>query len=675
MPAFKRWKIKNADEAAITKLCESLGISSLAARALTARGYATPELAKGYLAADSPIESPLHLADIEKAAARINEAIENEERIAVFGDYDVDGITSTTLLCQYLQSRGAEVACSLPTRESTGYGLSAQAVDNLARVDVTLIVTVDNGISAHAEIAYANSRGLDVIVCDHHLPGDTLPDAYAVVDPLRADDTSSFKEMAGVGVAFKLVCAVEDCTPEELLEEYGWLVAIGTIADIMPLVGENRLIVKTGLEQLAFCDSPGLRALCEVAGADMENIDAQAVAFTISPRLNAAGRMGNAELALQLMLADDPDEAMDIANRLELLNKERQATEQDVARQIADRIDNDPEMLRHPVLIVSGEALHSGVIGIACSRLVERYGKPVIIISLEGGAAKGSGRSVRGFSLFDAISSCADILQKFGGHELAAGFTIDPDKIALFKSRIDDYCRDHMPVIKSPELKIDGQIDLAEISENAVRELSILAPFGRGNDEPVFAVRGAIVATAAPLGERHTRLTLRQGDRTIVGALLSVTPAALPFKIGDAVNAAFMLSIFNASGRATVSIKFKDVEPAGVNDETFASLDAYRSLCAGQPLDAAARTLLIPTREEVAYVYRKLRAAQYDRADYARTCVEFSELNLGKTETVFDILLELGHIETAGGAGLYAAANPAKRELNSSPLYQRLNEE
>ncbi len=674
MPAFKRWTVKNAEESAIKALCGSLGISSLAARALAARGYADPEAARGFLQPDSLLEPPGHIADMEKAAQRINRAIEAQERIAVFGDYDVDGVTSTTLLCQYLQSRGAQVACSLPTRESSGYGLSNTAVDNLAAYGASLIVTVDNGISAYAEIAYAAQKGMDVIVCDHHLPGETLPPAYAVVDPLRADDTSSFKELAGVGVAFKLVCAVEGCLPEELAEEYGWLVALGTIADIMPLVGENRMLVKAGLEQLAFCENCGIRALCEAAGVDMEEMDAQTVAFTISPRINAAGRMGSAELALSLLLADDPDEAARLAGQLEQMNRDRQATEQEVERRIAARIDSDPEMLRRPVLVVSGEGLHAGVIGIACSRLVERYGKPVVLISLDGDCAKGSGRSVRGFSLYDAISACGDLLQKYGGHELAAGFTIDPALVEPFKERLFDYCKTHTWAASTPELRVDSYVDLAEISEKAVRELALLAPFGRANDEPVYAVQGAVVTAIAPLGERHTRLTLRQGGRTITGALFSVRPDALAVRVGDEVRAAFTLSIYRAQSRPCVSVKFRDIAPAAVDGRAFDSLDAYRRLCAGGGLDGAARALLAPTRQEVAYVYRKLRAAECDRGNLARVCAEFDALPLGKTEAVFDILLELGHLELHGGI-VRAADHPEKKELGSSALFARLNGE
>ncbi|MEG0913435.1 MAG: single-stranded-DNA-specific exonuclease RecJ [Oscillospiraceae bacterium] len=679
MPAFKRWRIKNADEAAIKELSKQLGISSLTARALTARGFLSADMAKSFLDVETEMENPLHIADIDKAAARINDAIENDEHIAIFGDYDVDGITSTTIMCMYLQSRGADVVCSLPTRESTGYGLSKTAIENLEKYKVSLIITVDNGISAYEEIDFANSLGMDVIICDHHLPADKLPNAFAAVDPLRADDSCSFKELAGVGVAFKLVCAVEGCEPDELFEEFGYLVAIGTIADIMPLKGENRTIVKRGLALLPDCDNLGLCALCEVSGTDMASLDAQGVAFSISPRINAAGRMGNAELALRLMLTDDIEEAAELAKQLEALNKERQSIEQSVAKAIAENIDSDPELTKKPVLIVSGEQLHSGVIGIVCSRLVERYGKPVIVISYEGNNAKGSGRSVRGFSLYDAISSCSDILQKFGGHELAAGFTLDTGEVESFKERIFEYCRQHTYTIQCPELKIDGIIELGEISERAVSELGSLAPFGRSNEEPVFAIKDAVLSAVAPMGDRHSRITIKQGDRTIAGALFSTPPSALPFKVGDKLNAAFTLSIFSTPNRDCVSVKFRDIAPCSVCDDTYDSISAYRCFCAGRELNRAERALLVPNREDVAYVYRKIKSEPFDRRDIAQTCIRFGELTPGKTEVILDILLELGHIEQmADGAGipmLSASKNPEKRELASSEIFRILSEE
>lgn len=674
--AIKRWRVSAADEKSVNLLKSELNLSPLAARALAARGYSTPELASEFIEGSRALESPMILKDIEKAADRINAAIENEEKIAVFGDYDVDGLTSTTLMLGYLQSRGAEVMCALPERDSTGYGLSKAAIDNFKKLGASLIVTVDNGVSAHDEIAYAKSLGIDTVVCDHHLPAETLPDAYAVVDPLRSDDASSFKELAGVGVALKLAAAVEGCAAEDLMDEFGYLAAIGTVADIMPLVGENREIVKRGLENLAWCDSPGLRALCEAAGTDIEKLDAQGVAFTLSPRLNAAGRMGSAELALRLLISDDIEEAEQLARELDSLNRERQRAETEAAKQIAKKLDADPTQLRRPVIIVSGEGLHGGVIGIVCSRLVERFGKPVIIISTDNGSAKGSGRGVGGFSLHAAIASCADILQKYGGHEMAAGFMLNTSDVEEFKERIFDYCRTAEGTVELPDLAVDAEAALGELTESAVRELVALAPFGRGFEEPVFAARGLTVDGVTALGERHSRVTLARGGETLSGAWFSVKPGELPFKKGDIVDAAFSVSIYESSQRSSVSVRFRDIAPGGEHGMDFDSLSAYRALCAERELDEEQRELLALNRETIAEVYRACKKDGLDHADLRALTARFPSLGLGAALAALDVLLELGLADMkADGAGRYivrAIEGAPKTELANSATYRAL---
>ena len=675
--AIKRWRVSAADDRSVNLLKNELGLGPLAARALAARGYSTPELAAELLEGSRELERPTALKDIERAAARINEAVDSEEIIAVFGDYDVDGLTSTTLMLGYLQSRGAEVMCALPARDSTGYGLSRAAVDNFKKRGASLIVTVDNGVSAHDEIAYAKSLGIDTVVCDHHLPAETLPDAYAVVDPLRVDDTSSFKELAGVGVALKLAAAAEGCAAEDLMDEFGYLAAIGTVADIMPLVGENREIVKRGLESLAWCDSPGLRALCEAAGTDIEKLDAQGVAFTLSPRLNAAGRMGSAELALRLLLSDDIEEAEELARELDALNRERQRAETEATKLIAQKLDADPMLLRRPVIIVSGEGLHGGVIGIVCSRLVERFGKPVIIISTDNGSAKGSGRGVGGFSLHAAIASCADILQKYGGHEMAAGFMLNTSDVEEFKKRIFDYCRAAEGTVELPDLAVDAEAQLGELSESAVSELAALAPFGRGFEEPVFAARGLAVDSIAALGERHSRVTLARGGETLSGAWFSVRPQELPFKKGDVVDAAFSVSIYENAQRSSVSVRFRDIVPGGANGMDFDSLSAYRALCAERELGEEQRALLELDRETVAEVYRACKKDGVDHADLRALSARFPSLKLGAALAALDVLLELGLCDMrADGAGAYivrAIEGAPKTELTNSETYRALS--
>ena len=361
---------------------------------------------------------------MDKAVVRIQEAIENEELMVIYGDYDVDGISATAILYECLTSQGAHVRCKLPTRGS-GYGLTRAALESLASKGFKLVVTVDNGISAVEEAACAKELGLDLIITDHHLPGDTLPDAIAVVDPKRPDDESPFKDLCGAGVAFKLCAALEGCDPAELLEMYGELAALGTVADVMPLVGENRTIVREGLSLLQDTMRPGLHALLESAGCGGKPVTADTVSYSLAPRLNAAGRMDNAAVALKLLLCGDEDQATGIAERLAEINTERQQTEQQVFAAALQALEADPARTRDRVLVVSGEDWHPGVIGIVAARLMERFSRPVIVISMHEGEGRGSGRAPDPFDLHSALADCAQYLTRFGGHAAAAGVEIE----------------------------------------------------------------------------------------------------------------------------------------------------------------------------------------------------------------------------------------------------------
>ncbi|MEA5050949.1 MAG: single-stranded-DNA-specific exonuclease RecJ [Oscillospiraceae bacterium] len=674
---LKKWNVSEPNAQTVKALRASLGIGELTARVLAARGCDEQTARRALFDDGAEFADPFQIKDMDRAAARVNAALEKDEMIAVFGDYDVDGVTSTALMYQYLLSRGGRVACSLPTRDSTGYGLSRAAIDNMKKYGVSLIITVDNGVSAGDEIAYAAAAGVDVVVCDHHLPPSALPQAAAVVDPLRADDASGCGDLAGVGVALALAAACEGCGIGELLPQYGVFAAIGTVSDIMPLTGQNRAIVKAGFAQLPYCENEGIRALCGQAGLDIEHLTAQDIAFAIAPRINAAGRMGNAALALQLLITEDPDAAQKTAQQLCELNRARQTTEQEINRLVEQRIDEDPALLKKPVIVISGEDLHAGVIGIVCSRLVERYGKPAVVISVEGDTAKGSGRSVPGFSLHEAIAACAPLLTKFGGHDMAAGFMLAAPRIEEFKQALFAFCRTHRDSIGLPELRVDAYITPADIDEPGVAELSSLAPFGCGNEEPVFAVRGATLVSAAPLGEKHTRLTLRAAGGTLTGALFGVQPQALPFAPGDALDAAFSLSIYEGAAKNIVSVKFRELHRADLTDEDFRSVAVYRDHCCGRPLTKGDAASVAPSREDIAYVYRKLKTAGTDRYDHGAVSVCFRKLPIGRTEAAFDVLEELGLVKTEktpdGRRLLRAADSAEKHELSDAPTFRELN--
>ncbi|MEG1932752.1 MAG: single-stranded-DNA-specific exonuclease RecJ, partial [Pygmaiobacter sp.] len=415
------------------------------------------------------------LKNITAAIDRIHQAVDAGERIAVFGDYDVDGVCATALLFLYLESIGAEVYYKLPSRADDGYGLSPTVIDLIASKGITLIVTVDNGVSAYEEVNYATSLGVDVIVTDHHLAPQTLPKAVAVIDPLQPEDESPCKTLAGVGVAFKLICAIEGCEPAELLPYYGDLVAIGTVADIMPLTGENRMMVRHGIDLLQQSERPGLRALLEVSGFANKSVTAENVSFALAPRINAAGRMNDANAALRMLLTDDEDEALALAQRLEEYNQERQKTEQDIVGSIVERIAHDDVLKNRRVIVVWGEGYHPGVIGIVASRLVERFGRPAIVLSLDGDEAKGSGRSVQGFSLYTAIAACKEVLVRYGGHDLAAGMSVKRENLERFSEMINEFSAREFPFIGATPITVDAPVELTRISTEDVAGLRLLA--------------------------------------------------------------------------------------------------------------------------------------------------------------------------------------------------------
>ena len=380
--------------------------------------------------------------------ARILRAIDEGETIVVFGDYDVDGVTATALLYQHLKGMGASAKCMLPSREGDGYGLSKNAIQSIYDKGCRLIVTVDNGISAVEEAAFAASLGIDLIITDHHLPHESLPQAVAIIDPRRADDHSPFKGLCGAGVAFKLCAALDGCPPEEMLEYCGDLAAVGTVADVMPLTGENRTIVKAGLRQLQNTDRPGFCALLEEVGLAGRPVTAENVSYAIAPRINAAGRMDSAVTALQLVLCEDEDRAEELAHKLTDINSQRQETEMEIVRAAQELLDAEPERLEDRVILLWGRDWHPGVIGIVASRLVEKTGRPVIVVSVdEHGEGKGSGRSVQGFNLHECIASCADILLRFGGHAMAAGLSVREEDLPTLRQRLNDWAARECPVL------------------------------------------------------------------------------------------------------------------------------------------------------------------------------------------------------------------------------------
>ena len=653
--------------------------AGLLAGVLSARGVTDPTDALALIEGEEELSDPMLLADMDKACERIMEAIDAEQAIVVFGDYDVDGVTATALLYQHLKGMGANVKCMLPSREGDGYGLSKNAIRSIHDKGGQLIVTVDNGISAVEEAAFAAELGIDLIITDHHLPPDTLPQAVAVVDPRRADDHSPFKGLCGAGVAFKLCAALDGCPPEEMLDYCGDLAAVGTVADVMPLVGENRTLVRAGLRQLQQTDRPGLVALLDEVGLTGKTVSAENVSYAIAPRINAAGRMDSAVTALQLVLCEDEERAAELAHRLSEINAARQQTETDIYQAAQEQLKAQPELLRDRVVLLCGSDWHPGVIGIVASRLVEKLSRPVIVVSIdENGEGKGSGRSVQGFNLHAAIASCADILLRFGGHAMAAGLSVRRENLDELRRRLNEWAARECPVLRVPPLECDLSIHLDRVSIEAVRRLDDLAPYGAENPTPIFLVEKATVDGIYPVSDgRHTRLRLRQGTATIYAVWFGKAPEQLPYAVGDAVDAALNLSVYDGTRGAQLSGRVIELHPAGLGNIAAEQAALVLAARRGTPLTAEQKQSITPSRAEIITVYRELQTGRWHADDMQPLFVKLGEEQTGKILTAVTALEQVGLIAAAerDGAKLWQLVPTAgKKNLADAPILKCLEE-
>ena len=591
--SYTKWNLPQQNTEIPAALLEA-GYTPLLAAVLAVRGLCTPEEARSFLEIDdSLLGDPLMLADMPQAVMRLTRAIAAKEKVAVYGDYDVDGITSSCMLTDYLRRRGLECELYIPDRLEEGYGVNTDAIQALSDRGVSLIVTVDCGVTTVEEAAFASSIGVDMIITDHHECRDELPDATAVVDPKRSDCNYPGHDLAGVGVAFKLLCALEG-SADPVLERYADLVAVGTIADVMPLTGENRYIVMKGLEKLRTDPRPGLRALIEEAGLGEKKVTATNIGFTLAPRLNASGRLGQVETAIQLLLTDAPRRAAGYAADLCQLNRDRQALEQDIWQQAMEMLDGEKP---DAPIVLAREEWHQGVIGIVASRLTEAFGVPAIMICLDEDRGKGSCRSCGGFNLFDALSACAEYLEGFGGHTLAAGLTIKRENIGAFRAALADYYRAH-PTDWVSTLEIELCADTPELlSMQCVEDLTRIEPCGAGNPRPMLCLLGAVLADLTPIGGgRHLRLQLEKFGQTYEAVFFNTTADALGLRIGDVVDAAFFPQINEFRGRRNVQLLINSLRR---HDSTAAA-----AILSGEIPDSAAGFL--PERSDFALLWRSL---------------------------------------------------------------------
>ena len=607
---FPVWHVAQTDCAAVERLTDA-GYPYLVSSVLASRGVSCPEQATEFLTQETTlVHSPFLMKDMDKAVARIDRALSDGERIAIFGDYDVDGITATCIMVDYLKGRGADVVHYIPRRIEDGYGLSCEAIEGLRRGGATLLVTVDCGITGVEEVAYARSIGMDVVVTDHHECKETLPVASAVVDPRRSDCEYPFKHLAGCGVALKLVLALGGPDREEaLFSRYCTLAAVGTVADVMQMTGENRTIVSRGLASLDRSDFIGLHALLKEAGLAGREISSVQIGFVLAPRINAAGRMGAADMAADLLLCQDPVQAEELAKALCALNRERQSVEQTIYSQAEEMIEQMPEADRR-ALVLASETWHQGVVGIVASRLSEKYSRPSFMIHLNGAVGKGSCRSWGGFNLFAALESCSDLLLGFGGHELAAGFTIDEANIPAFRARMNQYAAEYW-VGKAPESALEVDVELRQpgrVTLQEVEALAALEPYGSGNARPLFCLMGATLLRTQNVGQnRHLKLRLGKGNAQFDGIFFSTTSAACGCAEGDRVDAAFYLQVNEFRGSRTVQLQMVDIRPSlSASSREQECLTLVEQCAAGEPVSARNAHRMLPSREQYAAVWRSL---------------------------------------------------------------------
>ncbi len=669
------WKVSQLEAGAVNALVGS-GYAPLAAMVLASRGIGDDRQARAYLDCNAPLLDPFLMTDMDKAAGRVGLAMSRGEKIAVFGDYDVDGITATCLLTDFLRRHGADVVSYIPGRLEEGYGLNAIAIHQLHAEGVKLIVTVDCGITAVSEAELCKQLGIDLVITDHHECKQTLPAAVAVVDPHRCDGGYPHKNLSGVGVAFKLASAL--CgSQEKVLEEYADMVCLGTVADVMPLQGENRVFVARGLESLAHTKRPGIAALMAECGCAPETVSASSIGFMLAPRINAAGRMGQIDLAVELFLTDDPDKAAEAARGLCELNRQRQAVESEIYRQAVSMLPmgKPPE-----AIVLADESWHQGVVGIVASRIAEEYACPTFLICLDGEHGKASSRSHGGFNLFASLSALSPLLESYGGHELAAGFTISRANIPEFRRQIcalaAQYYTDDVP---RTVLDVDCAVSPELLTLHNVDSLQMLEPCGNGCPKPVLMMKNLTIDRISMVGGgRHMRLRLCSGHTYLNAIYFSANPQTVSIQPGDLVDVAFTPQVNEFRGTRTVQMNVIDIRPS-CSAECLPDAAPYRDMQRGN-LTSGEAAALLPDRKMLALVWRYLDAAnpvQESPMCLCRKIVRWSgqPLNLGQMLTCLDIFRDVGLLTVQRQhkyVSIRLTPGEGKADLSRSQTMQRL---
>lgn len=680
---MKVWSVAKVNKERAIAMANKLEIPPLLAMMLDIRGITKEEDVINFLQENKDFSDPFLMKDMDKAVERITTAVENGEKICVYGDYDADGVTSTSLLYSYLRdSLGADVMFYIPTRTGEGYGMNKGAVDKIHSLGVTLIITVDNGISAREEIDYANSLGIDTVITDHHMPSGTIPKAVAVVNAHQQDDKSPFKDFSGVGVAFKLVMAIEGeyADVDSLLENFSDIATLGTIGDIVPLVGENRTLVKNGLRHIQNSDRIGINAMKQESGIAEKEINSSNVAFTLVPRINAGGRLGSSEKSVNLLLTEDEDEAVTIADKLGMDNRERQSIEKEILASIDEEVRRSPNIVNDKILVFAGKGWHQGVVGIAASRIKDIYDKPTIIIGIDDdGVARGSGRSVEGFSLCDAVFACSEHLTHYGGHPMAVGISLEKEKINDFRKAINAYCKD----IKMPYniLHIDCKLNPNQLDLSILDCLSYIEPCGASNPSPIFGLYNMTVIATKEIGNgKHMRITLSrgQGQVPVYAVYFNHNFQSCSYRNGDIVDVAVSLDRNIYNGQENLSVIIKDIKYSQSNNEELIDSERiFDKFAKRYKLTKNEVMSILPTRNDFAYVYRFLKQNKgFIYGEYALVNALNYKISMGKLIVILYSMKELGLINWQQGLyqSIIEMKESGKVNLEDSVFIKKLKE-
>ena len=670
---FKKWEVAQINKEIAGRLAEECNIEPFLALMAYSRGYKDEFALDEFLSRDVPDFDPFSFPDMELGAKRVADAVKNGEKILIYGDYDCDGVTSTALLYLFLKNMGADISYYIPSRTDEGYGMNCDSINKIVESGVKLIITVDNGITANKEIDFANSLGVDTVVTDHHLPGDELPNAIAVIDPHRKDSVMEFREFAGVGVAFALALAISGASPETMLSKYSDLVALGTVADVMPLKHENRSIVWYGIRKINHNATTGIKALLGAAGAKFGEITAGTLAFTAAPRINAAGRLGDASRAVEMLIADNHAKATEIAVELDDENSARQKIEQEIFHSACEIII-DEKLYNNRVIVVAGEGWHEGVLGIAAAKIAETFSRPTILLSRNDADTpyKGSARTVGNFKIYDAIKSAEEFLVKFGGHDKAAGLTVEGEKLFAFCEKINDFA-DALDLPVSV-INIDCRLNPVAVMPDLIYTLKPLEPYGTENPKPIFGLFGMKLKNAISIGNgKHIRIIAEKNNVTIAMVMFGAKKEDFPFKENDILDFAVSIDLKEYQGQEQLSVFVKDVRPSGINDDDVISqLLLYESFIKNR-LDEEDAKLLCFDRTELAIAYKAIKSGA-DTLTKLKYAVK--DLLEAKLYVMVDVMEELGLISTKYlmDEKHITLNNIGKVELENSNILNKLKE-